>query len=343
MSYILTSKTTKNTASVWVRMSDGLSTFLVYLKGEEWRLVVIAIAVLLNSGSAVVTPYIISYAIDNYIITNNLGGLARLIAVLIVIYIISVFAGYLQSRIMGRLSQRTLFRLRQNLFSKIQSLPLAFFNQNKSGDLISRLNNDTDKLNQFLSESLLRFVSSFFSLVGIGIFIFFLNTQMAFVLLFSCIFIAIFNSLVSRYAEKANKLALETEGNLSAEVNESLANYKALVAFGKQEYFLQKFAEINETNYRATTKAQIFSGLFRPWYDLVGNIAQIIVLSFGIYLISKGQLTTGLLIGFLAYAQKFYEPLRILGSIWGSLQSALAAWLRVREIFSLENNLKIIK
>ncbi len=278
-----------------------------------------------------------------YILKYYQKGLLSIIVLLIILYFITTIASYLQTRLMGQLSQRTLFKLRQNLFAKIQSLPIAFFNQNKTGDLISRLNNDTDKLNQFLSESLIRFVSIFFSLIGIAVFVFVINFKMALILLLSTTIIFLANYFMSNWVEKLNKESLTTTGLFSAQINESMTNYKAIVAFNKQLYLKNKLSELNEKNYQDAIKAQIASGLFKPIYDFADNIAQVIVLLFGIYLISRNELTIGLLIGFVGYTQKFYEPLRIMGTIWGSLQSAVAAWIRIREIFLLQNNLKILK
>jgi ATP-binding cassette subfamily B protein len=314
-----------------------------YLQGEKTKLAVIVVAVILNTAISVFTPFVMAFAIDHYLLQTDLAGLLKLVFLLVSMYFVAVFASYFQAKMIGRLSQRTLFRLRQNLFAKIQSLPIAFFIQNKSGDLISRLNNDTDKLNQFLSESAIRFVSIMLSVVGIGIIIFFINIKMALLLLSSTILVFIFNLLFSSWVEKTNKASLVATGNLTAEINESLANYKAIVVFNKQDYLVEKIAKSNQDNYQKSVLAQVASGLFRPLYDLAGNLSQLIVLGFGIFLISKGEITVGVLVGFLSYSQRFYEPLRILGSIWGSFQSALAAWSRVREIFGLKNDLEVLK
>ena len=337
MSYILSESKVKNS------LQTNLINFSKYLDGQWWKLGVVLIAVFINTGSGILTPYLISYAIDNYIKNADLKGLASLIWILILTYLITVFATYFQARIMGTLSQSTLYKLRNDLFAKIQSLPIAFFNQNKSGDLISRINNDTDKVNTFLSQSLLQSISNFFSFIGIGIFIFFLNWQMTLVTLLSLIPVFLVTRIISPWVEKVNKKSLSSTGDLSAQVQESLSNFKAVVAFNKQDYFQEKFAETNDENYHTNILAQVASGVFNPLYSFAGNLSQILILIAGIYFIKNGQLTVGLLVGFIAYSQKFYQPLRILGSVWGSLQSALAAWSRIQDIFKVTNNLTVIK
>lgn len=342
MTYNLSTLNQSKQISWRERFFDITKVLSSYLEGERSKLILVGIAVVFNTLATVFTPFILAYAIDNYVLKKDLDGLLKISLVLGVVYVVSVITSYLQARIIGRLSQRTLYRLRQNLFAKIQGLPLAFFIQNKSGDLISRLNNDTDKLNQFLSESVLRFISIMLSIVGIGVVIFFINVKMSLLLLASTIFILIFNKVFSNWVKRTNKESLEATGNLTAEINEALANYKTIVVFNKQDYLEEKVSNFNKINYSKMVVAQIGSALFRPLYDLAGNFSQVLVLAVGIYLITQGEVTVGVLIGFLTYTQKFYEPLRILGSVWGSFQSALAAWGRVQEILSLDNNLKVI-
>src|SRR5271168_4945323 len=120
------------------------------LMAEEGPSVTIAlIATLINSATSLVVPLIIAYAIDTYIANKNFPGVLMLCVWLSVIYIAGLIANYLQVKTMGGVGRRLLFNLRNKIFSKLDELPVAFFNQNKAGDLISRINNDTDKLNQF--------------------------------------------------------------------------------------------------------------------------------------------------------------------------------------------------
>ncbi|GAB4149476.1 MAG: hypothetical protein OHK0017_13570 [Patescibacteria group bacterium] len=340
MSYEL--NTNVNSKDKIQNLKDSLINFSHYLKGEKWKLVIVSVAILFNAASTVLTPWIIGLALDEYIAKSNLDGLWTIVNWMIVLYAITVLAGYLQAKVMGRLSQRTLFRLRNHLFDHIQTLPIAFFNQNKSGDLISRLNNDTDKINQFLAESLLRSISSFFSMFGTGIFILFINWQMALLTMAAAVVVIFITRLISPWVENLNKKSLQTTGQFSAEVQENLTNFKAIVAFNRQDYLKQKLTETAELNFKRSTWSEFANGLFNPLYNFAGNIAQIIVLGVGIYFISQGSLTVGLLVAFIGYAQKFYEPMRILGTVWGTFQSALAAWARVQEVLSLKSNLEII-
>src|SRR5690606_4121971 len=132
-----------------------------------------------------------------------------------------------------------------------------------------------------------------------------------------------------------NFKSLQTLGGLSGEIQESLANFKVIVAFNRLDYFRAKFAEANSANYAASIRAGIASNVFIPIYGLAYNLGQLVVLAFGLFLISTGDLTAGLLIGFLLYVNNFYNPLRQLASIWASLQLAMAGLDRISEVLAL--------
>src|SRR5439155_13326610 len=131
-------------------------------------------------------------------------------------------------------------------------------------------------------------------------------------------------------------------GGMSAEIQEGLANFKVIVAFNRLDYFRQKFNEANERNFSASVAGGIANNIFMPVYGFAFNLAQLIVLSYGIYLIAAGNLTVGLLIGFLLYVNSFYMPLRQVAMLWSSFQLALAALDRISEVLALEPNVPII-
>jgi ATP-binding cassette subfamily B protein len=266
-------------------------------------------------------------------------GLLTFTGILFVLYLISAATDYLQTKIMGSIGQRMLYSLRNAVFNKIQSLPVTFFNQNKAGDLISRINNDTDKVNQFFSQSLLQFVDSIFMMTGAAIFLLAIHVELGAAALMPAVFILIFVKLISPIVKKKNAASLKSTGGLSAEIQESLGNFKTIVAFNRRDYFRNKFNAANANNYKASVSAGLINNIFVPVFTLFSNIAQLIVLAFGIYLISVGNFSIGLLISFIAYVQYFYQPLRQLATLWASFQTAMAAWDRISIILNLESNL----
>ena len=317
----------------------ALKKMLHFMKEEKRNLYIAFFVMALNSGIAMLTPYLIGYTIDHYIQTKLYRGLAIFSGILLALFIVSAVTDYLQTKIMGSIGQRMLFSLRNAVFNKIQSLPIAFFNQNKAGDLISRINNDTDKVNQFFSQSLLQFVDSIFTMTGAAIFLLVIHADLGAAALLPAVFILIFVKLISPLVKKKNAASLKSTGGLSAEIQESLGNFKTIVAFNRRDYFRKKFNSANVINYKAAVGAGLVNTLFVPVFTLFSNLAQLIVLAYGIYLISVGNFTIGLLISFIAYVQYFYQPLRQLATLWASFQTAMAAWDRISIILNLESNL----
>ena len=316
---------------------------LLPLMADEKRNIIIAFgAILITSAATLASPYIIGQTVDRYIAHGDFGGVIVNSTILIAIYLVALVTSYVQTRTMGGVGRRILFNLRNTLFTKLQELPVAFFNQNKSGDLISRINNDTDKLNQFFAQALMQFLSNGCLILGSGIMLLVLNFVLGGASLLPALGVLVVTQLISGWVKRANFKSLQTLGGLSGEIQESLANFKVIVAFNRLDYFRKKFSEANDTNYAASIKAGVANNVFIPLYGLAYNLGQLIVLALGIYMISRGSMTTGLLIGFLLYVNNFYNPLRQLASVWSSLQLALAALDRISEVLALESNLEIV-
>ena len=309
---------------------------------EKKNITISLIAILVNSGMTLLGPLVVGYTIDRYIENKDFHGVLVFSGVLLVIYIIAFAAGYVQTSVMGAVGQRTLFRLRNAVFTKLQELPVAFFNENKAGDLISRINNDTQRLNSFFSQTLMQFTGSAFTIVGAGIFILVINWRLGLAALVPAAFLMVLTRVTSNWIKKINLRDARAEGALSSEIQESLENFKVILAFNRRDYFKEKFNTSNVVNFRMSVIAGIGNNIFSPTYDFASNIAQLIVLIYGIYLIAQGHLAIGLLVSFLLYIGRFYDPLRQFASFWSTLQIALAGWERISEITNLESDLKVL-
>ncbi len=317
----------------------GLKKLLQLIKHERPKLLLALVAILLNSTINLLGPYIIGHTIDKYVVTKQYHGVLVFSGILLGMYIIGLFTSYNQTKLMGGVGQRMLFTLRNAIFNKLQQLPVAFFNQNKAGDLISRVNNDTDKINQFFSQSLMQFIGSIATMTGAGIFLLVINPKLGAAALVPGLFILIFTTIVSPWVKKANAKNLKSVGGMSGEIQESLNNFRVIIAFNRRDYFRKRFDVANKTNYKTAIIAGLANNVFMPVYGLFASIAQLTVLAYGIYLISVGEFTIGLLVSYLSYATNFYNPLRQLASLWANFQTAMAGWDRVSQILSMENNL----
>ncbi|GGH49183.1 ABC transporter ATP-binding protein [Dyadobacter endophyticus] len=317
----------------------ALRKLLELISHERGNLALALGAIALNTTVNLVGPYLIGRAIDRYVVTKQFHGLLVFGGILLVMYLLGLATAYTQTKLMGGVGQRLLFTLRNAIFNKLQQLPVAFFNQNKAGDLISRVNNDTDKLNQFFSQSLMQFVGSIFTMLGAGIFLMVINVKLGSAALAPAVVILLFTIVLSPWVKATNAKNLKSTGALSAEIQESLNNFKVVIAFNRRDYFRQRFQLANLENYRTAIRAGLANNVFLPTYSLFSNIAQLVVLTYGIHLISLGEFSVGLLVSYLAYATNFYNPLRQLAALWASFQVAMAGWDRVSQILALETDL----
>jgi ATP-binding cassette, subfamily B, bacterial len=317
----------------------SLKKLIKIIGGERNNLVLALMAIFINAVLSLLGPYLIGYTIDTYVQSKQFHGVLVFSGILFTLYTFAFVSNYLQMRMMGGIGQRMLYRLRNSVFDKLQELPLDFFNQNKAGDLISRINNDTDKVNQFFSQSLMQFIGSIFTMTGAAVILLIINLPLGFIALIPAMLVWIFTRLISPWVKNRNAASLKSTGGLSAEIQESLANFRVVIAFNRRDYFRNRFEKANSENYSRSIQAGIANNFLMPVYTMAANIGQLIVLALGIYLIMKGKFTVGLLISFIAYITNFYNPLRQLAALWANFQMALAAWDRISCLFSLESNL----
>ena len=314
------------------------------LIGKEHKNLYIAIIfIVINSGLNLVGPYLMGHAVDNFVVTKQYDGVIKYSIILLVVYAFALFSGYTQTQLMGRVGQRILFNLRNTVFTKLQELPIDFFNQNKAGDLISRINNDTDKINQFFSQSLVQFTGNISTMTGAAIFLLSINTKLALAALAPALLLFFFTRAISPWVKERNRINMKSTGFLSSEIQESLNNFKVIVAFNRRDYFRKRFEKVNTENYNSAIKAGIANNIFTPVYSFLASIGQMVVLAFGIYLISVHEFSIGLLISFLAYIALFYNPLRQIAALWANFQVSMAGWGRISQILSMKNNLNVIE
>jgi len=270
---------------------------------------------------------------------SGYGLVLTVCGILLVIYLLNLAAVYIRTILMGGFGQHLLYTLRNAIFNKLQELPVAFFARNKAGDLISRINNDTDKINQFFSQSLMQFVSSIFIIAGAGIALIWLNWRLGLATLVPAALMWIYTKLVSPWVKKKNAASLKATGAMSAEIQESLGNFKVVLAFNRRDYFRQRFDAANIQNYGAAVGAGIANNIFTPVYGLLSSMGQMVVLVYGVYLVSTGFLAVGFIISYFMYTSNFYDPLRQIAALWANFQTAIAGWDRISHILALESDL----
>lgn len=310
------------------------------LLSDEKKNVSIAVGcVIFTTVSQLLAPVLNARVLDTAIPMKDYGQLLLYAGGLTAVYLVSLRTSYVQTVSMGTVGRNVLYKLRNRLFAQLSRLPIAFFSQNRAGDLISRVNSDTEKINNFFAQALMQMFGNLFLVTGAGVLLLALNWRMGVIALVPAVVMLILTRILSPWVKRSSRLSMESLGALSADVSESMANFQVILAFNRLDYFREKFDAANRRNYKASVTAGVASGLFMPLYTLAGSAAQILVLGLGVWLISRHELTVGLLVGYLLYVSAFYNPLRQLATVWSSWQTMLAAMDRVSEVLNLENNL----
>lgn len=292
--------------------------------------------VLISALAQAAGPALIGRTIDQDILTGDYGGLNRSMLLLLVVYSAGALAMRGQIRVVGVIGQRVLASLRERLFNHLLRLPLRFFDRRPIGDLMSRVTNDVDTLNQLLSQGLTQILGSIFALAGILIAMLLVNVQLALVS-FSIIPVMLLTTrFFSRRARRAFRVARETTGDVTAELQEEISGVREAQAFNRTEENIARFRERNAANRTANVQAVGITSAFAPAIDVLSTVSLALVIGFGGYLAYEGQLTVGELTAFLIYVQQFFRPIQMISTIYTQVQAALAGAERIYAIIDEE-------
>jgi len=288
--------------------------------------------IVVSAAAQAAGPYLVGRAIDTNIGARDLGGLARTMLLLLAVYLVGTLAQRSQIFQIGNTGQRVLANLRTRLFGTLLHLPLRFFDRRPVGDLMSRVLNDVDTLNQLLSQGLTQLLGSLFSLVGIIIVMLTLNFSMALVsFTIIPVMIAVTIAFAGR-ARRASRLTRKTVGDVTAELQEEITGIREAQAFNRTQANIARFRTRNAANRDANIQAVGITSAFSPTIDVLSTLATAIVIGYGSYLVFHGALTVGLLAAYLIYVQQFFRPIQLVSQVYTQMQSALAGAERIYSI-----------
>lgn len=310
----------------------ALTRLAMYLSPYRAALVLVLAFVLVYILLGLLEPYLIGRAIDRYISTRQINGLSRLAILLLIVYLFDNGFQAASSWIMARISQDALRRLRRDLFEHLQKLSIAFFDSHTAGELMSRLTNDIDAINQAVSQNVVSLVASVLSLVGIVIAMFVLNMWLALSALLVVPIMFWFTQFVARYTRKGFRDLQKELGEINGVMEESISGQRVVKAFRRSDLAIERFRASNQKVYKAGVYANTYALMLMPLTNVLGNFFVIVLVGLGGYLALQNLVTVGMIATFIAYAQNFIQPLRQLANMYNAIQAALAGAERVFEI-----------
>jgi ATP-binding cassette subfamily B protein len=303
--------------------------FLQYFRPYRKEIPIALLFVVINATTQAIGPFFLGWAIDHLIVPGNLQGLIQMLMLLGLIYVVGVFAIRAQILRVGWIMQRILAQLRQDIFDKIQSLSLSFFDRSEAGDLMSRLLNDVNTVNQAFGQTVAQMLGNLFSLVGIVIAMLAINLQLGLVSNLAIPLMIFTTGLFARWARARFRVTRQTIGELSARLEEDIGSVREAQAFNRIQLNIETFSQLNAANRDANVQAVAITAAFLPSIDLLNTLATGGVLAYGGYLAVTGAATVGVVTAFLLYVQQFFRPIQILSQFYTQAQSAFAGLERI--------------
>ncbi len=318
---------------------DGRKTFLrlmSYLACDKKLLSVIGFLIIVSVVSGLLGSYMIRPIINDYIIPGDYSGLIKMLVLLAAIYLVGVAATYIQYRLLNKIGQRTVTRMRTDLFRKMERLPIKYFDTHQHGDLMSRYTNDIDQVSTALTDSLSDMLSSALMLVGIFCLMIYISPILTLVTLITVpIMFLSAKGVVSR-SRKYFKAQQEVLGETNGYAEEMISGQKVIKVFGYEKKVEADFDELNQRLRDKSQKAQFYSGMMMPLMQNLNTLNYVIVTIVGALLAIFRGFDVGGLAAFLQYSRQFGRPINELASLYNSIQAAIAGAERIFQIIDEE-------
>jgi len=262
----------------------------------------------------------------------DFAAVGRVLLIVTAIYLLSALFGWLQGYIMAGVVARTIYALRQDINLKLARLPLKYFDSHPRGDILSRVTNDIDNIQQTMQQTLSQIITAVLTLIGVLAMMFWLSPLLAVICLVTVPISVAITMLIAKRSQKQFALQWEHTGDLTGHVEESFTGHTIVKVFGRQKEAIAEFDEENEDLYQASFKAQFISGIIMPMMMFVGNLQYVAIAVVGGLQVATGALSLGNVQAFIQYSQMFMQPITQTASVANVLQSAVASSERVFEL-----------
>ena len=309
-----------------------LLRLLGYLSPYQWGMIVVVVLVVISSALSLAGPVLMGTAIDEYVAHKDLGGLWRISLAMLGVYVGAVLADAGMGIILARISQRAMQALRRDLFEHLQTLSLRFFDRQPHGELMSRLTNDIDAVNQVLAQQIPQLLSSVLTLGGIVVMMFALNVWLALASMIVLPAMTAFVGVIGKRTRGSFRQLQEQLGTLNGQLEETYSGQRVIVAFGQQGSTFEAFQRANEEVRDTGIRAMSYATLIPPLMGVFSNANIAVLVGMGGWMVLRGMATVGTIATFITYSRRFAGPLRQLGNLYNQVQSAIAGAERVFEV-----------
>ncbi|MDM0497580.1 ABC transporter ATP-binding protein [Clostridium perfringens] len=324
----------------------------VYLKPYSLSIAIVILFAIGSAAFSIVGPKILGKATTKIFeglvqkITGvpdasiDFGYIGNIAMILVALYLVSSLFGIIQSFIMSGVAQKVSYNLRKQISEKMDTLPLNYFDTRTNGEVLSRITNDVDTVNQTLNQSLSQIITSVVTLIGVLIMMFSISWIMTLATFIILPVSMVLISLVVKKSQKYFKSQQEYLGHLNGQVEEVYGGHNIMKAFNREEASTRDFDELNNTLYKSAWKSQFLSGMMMPIMSFVGNLGYVLVSILGGWLTIKSVITVGDIQAFIQYVRSFNQPISQMAQVANIMQSTAAAAERVFEFLDEEDEVK---
>lgn len=306
-----------------------------YLR-PHWKLLLLTIAaMLIYTGTVVALPYLVKLVIDDYIRNGDLAGLNLVVLVFAGVALVQYGSQYVNLRAMSYVGQRVLYQLRMDMFIHLQRLSMSFFDKNEVGRVMSRVQNDVQQLQEFLSVVLVTF-GDVLSIGGIVVMMMVLNLQLALITLTVIPLLFLMLLVWQGYARRSFTRVRKAIAVVNAGLQENISGVRVVQSLNREKANIRSFDRANAEHLGANLQASRFSAALFPGVEVLGALGLALVIFFGGTMVLDTTLEVGVLVAFALYIQRFFEPVLNLTMQYGALQRAMASGVRIFEIMDVE-------
>ncbi|KRE21559.1 ABC transporter ATP-binding protein [Agromyces sp. Soil535] len=266
----------------------------------------------------------------------DFAALATVLAWVLALYVLASLFGWAQGYVLNGVTQRTVYRLREEVEAKLHRLPLSYFDRIQRGELLSRVTNDIDNISQSLQQTMSQLLTSLLTVVGVMVMMFVISPLLAVIALVTIPLTILITTVIARRSQKLFVAQWKHTGTLNAQIEEAYSGHSLVRIFGRRREVERGFTSKNEELYDASFGAQFVSGIIMPAMMFVGNLVYVAIAVVGGLMVAVGGISLGDVQAFIQYSRQFTQPLSQLGSMANLLQSGVASAERVFELLDAD-------
>ena len=325
----------------------AIRNILTLLKDHKWKLILTVICAVVSTVFTIIAPLMIGNAttiifdgINNMIHntgTIDVDSLINILIIVVILYIVSSVFSYLQSIFLIEVTTKISYDLRERIIDKILHLPMEKVEENKRGDILSRVTNDVDSLQNGITQSFIQLTTAVITLIGVFIMMLFINVWMtlATVILIPIAFLLI--RFMTKYSQSYFLKQLEFKGSLNGQIEETFTGHDIIRAFNQEDISMEKFESDNENWFTQEWKSQFYSSLNGPLMNFVSNFTYVVVAVLGAVFTLQRVIAVGDIMAFFQYTQSFTRPIQQITRVMNQIQTAMAASERIFEFLEYED------